>query len=110
VLNKGGTLSERRVIMDDSSEFINETRVQFRVSDPVVSTSAPNGYTQARSEIKVLVPLTLDNGGYTTNVLDIKLSVDPETTDAETESMLVLGAQFLADSDFSEFWKKRSTE
>lgn len=110
VINKGGTLAERRVILDDGSVYVGETRLQFKVSDPVVNSSAPNGYTQGRSEVKVLVPLLLDNGKYTTNTIDLKLSVDPETTDAEIQSMLVLGAQLLHDTDFSDFWKKRSTE
>lgn len=110
MLNKGGTLNERRCVLDDGSEFINETKLEFTVRDPVVNSGAPNGYTQARSIVKVLEPLLLDNGSYTTNKLEISLSVDPETTDAEVESMLVLGAQLLHDADFSEFWKKQSTE
>jgi hypothetical protein len=52
--------------------------------------------------------LALDNGNRTVNTFTLSLSVDPETTDAEIESMLVLAAQLLHDSDFSDFWKKQS--
>lgn len=108
VLTKGGTLNETKVILDDSSEFIAQTSVSFVVKDPKVSASSPNGYTQARSSVKVSVPLALDNGNQTVNTINIILSVDPETTDAEIASLLVLSAQLLADSDFSDFWKKQS--
>lgn len=108
LIAKGGTLNEFLAILDDSSEFIAQTKIKFTVSDPRVQTSAPNGYTQARSGVKVVVPLALDNSSHTTNTLTMQLSVDPETTDAEIESMLVMGAQLLADSDFSDFWKKQS--
>jgi len=108
MIAKGGTLNELVTVLDDSSEFIAQTRVRFSVVDPKVQSSAPNGYTQARSIVKVVVPLALDNGNYTTNTLELRLGVDPETSDAEIASMLVLGAQLFADSDFSDFWKKQS--
>lgn len=105
---KGGNLNELVTVLDDSSEFIAQTKIRFSIVDPKVQTSAPNGYTQARSIVKVVVPLALDNLSYTTNTLEIRLGVDPEASDSEIESMLVLGAQLLADSDFSDFWKKQS--
>lgn len=108
VITKGGTLNQLNVILDDSSEFIDQTKVEFTVREPVVNPSAPNGYTQARSAVRMLIPLSLDNTNRTVNSLKIELSVDHETTDAEIQSMLVAGAQFLHDSDFSDFWKKQS--
>lgn len=107
-ISKGGTLAQLDVILDDSSEFKDQTKVEFKVSEPRVQTSAPNGYTQQRNVVKVLSPLDLDNSNRTINTLEIKMSVDHETTDAEIESLLVLGAQLLHDSDFSDFWKKQS--
>jgi len=108
VITKGNTLDQLNVILDDSSEFISETKLEFKVKSPVVQTSAPNGYTQARSSIKIFVPLALDNGNTTINTFELKLACDHETTAAEIESMLVLAAQLAADSDFSDFWKKQS--
>lgn len=107
-ITKGNTLNELDLLLDNSAEFIAQTKIKFTVAEPRVQSSAPNGYTQARSICKLLVPLALDNGNTTINTLEIRLSCDHETTDAEIQSMLVLGAQFLHDSDFSNFWKKQS--
>jgi len=108
MITKGSTLNQLLVIIDDSSEFIDETKAEFTVKSPAIQTSAPNGYTQARSKVRVFVPLALDNGNQTLNTLTIEVACDHETTAAEIESMLVLGAQLLADSDYSDFWKKQS--
>ena len=97
-------------ILDDSSEFINQTLVKFTTRDPTVDSSAPNGYTQKRSEVYVSKPLSLDNGNVTKNTLRITLSVDHESTAAEVQNLLVTGAQLLADSDFSDFWKIQSRD
>lgn len=97
-------------VLNDASEFIDQTLIKFSTKEPYVDSSAPNGYTQKRSEVYVSVPLALDNGNYTKNTLRITLSVDHETTDAEVQSMLVLGAQLLHDTDFSDFWKKQARD
>lgn len=108
MIAKGNTLNEIQVILDDSSEFVEQTKIDFQVKEPVVKPSAPNGYTQARNTVRIYVPLALDNGNVTVNTLELKLSCDHETTEAEVQSLLVLGAQLLSDSDYSDFWKKQS--
>ncbi len=108
VIQKGNTLDQVVVVLDDGSEFINQTTVTFSIKDPKVNTGAPNGYTQARSNAKITKPLALDNGNRTVNSVNIQLSVDHETTDAEIQNLLVTAAQLLVDSDFSDFWKKQS--
>jgi len=108
MIDKGSSLDSKKVILDDSSEFINATTIDFSIKDPKVNSGSPNGYTQARSSVKLSVPLGLDNSNRTVNTMTLSLSVDPETTDAEIGSMLVLGAQLLHDSDFTEFWTKQS--
>lgn len=108
VISKGTLLDQHNVILDDSSEFIAQTSMSFANKDPKVSLSAPNGYTQARRSVKILEPLLLDNGNYTTNSATIILSVDPETTDAEKLSLRVLAAQAIHDSDLDDFWNKGS--
>jgi hypothetical protein len=105
---KGDTFNEAKVVLDDSSAFIDATNISFSVKDPVVNSSAPNGYTQRRSNVSVLVPLALDNGNYTTNSVKISISCDPETTDAEVDALIELGAQLLRDADFDAFWKQQS--
>ena len=108
LISKGDTLEVSRNILDDAAEFLAETRVDFSIKDPKVSAGAPNGYTQARSTAKISSPLVLDNGNNTVNTLEQKLSVDPETTDAEIQTMLVNGAQLLIAAAFSDFWNKRT--
>jgi hypothetical protein len=106
----GSSLERFNSYLDDGSEFLTRTEIDFTIKEPKVSVGAPNGYTQQRSNVKILVPLVLDNGNLTVNTLTISLAVDHEMTDAEIESMLVLGAQILHDSDYSDFWKNQALD
>lgn len=105
---KGDTLNEMKVVLDDSSEFIDSTIITFTVRDPSVNAGAPNGYNQGRSSIKAVVPLALDNSGRTTNTINVSMSVDPETTDAEKDALIELGVQLVRGAAFDAFWKKQS--
>jgi len=105
---KGSGDGNKKVILDDASEFIDSQQYTFSVSDPVVNSGAPNGYTQQRSTVKCVVPLNLDNGNRTTNTVTISLAFDPETTDTEKEALIELGAQLLIQSSLDDFWKKQS--
>ncbi len=107
-LAKGTTLDRRTLILDDNSDYVDQTKVEFSIKDPKVSAGAPNGYTQARSNVYVQVPLALDNGNRTINSLRIELSVDPETSDAEISAMLEEGAQILYQTALRDFWQKRA--
>lgn len=108
LIEKGNSLTESRCLLDDGSAYTNSTSLQFLVKDPVPNPSAPNGFTQKRSSIRLLVPLALDNGNTTINSVAIQLSVDPETTDAEIDALRSHAAQVLFDSDFDEFWQNQS--
>lgn len=108
MIAKGNTLDQSNVILNDSSEFIAETKISFSNRDPIVNSGAPNGYTQARRTVNIHVPLALDNGNYTTNKVTIQFSVDPETTDAEVNSLRVLAAQMIHDSDLDDFYQSGS--
>jgi len=108
VIPKGDTNNARTVILDDSSEFIDQTRIEFSIQEPKVQTSAPNGYTQGRSFVKVKSPLALDNGNMTMNVGEIRISADHEWTAAERLTQRSLLAQLLIDPDFADFWDKQS--
>ncbi len=104
MVSKGTDLEKHDVILNDGSEFAAQTKISFSIKDPKVSSSAPNGYTQHRMNVKVLRPLLLDNGNYTVNSVTISFGVDHETTDAEIGSLRVLAAQLIHDSDFDDFW------
>lgn len=103
-----GTTDKTTVILDDSSEFALQTKMEFSVVDPAVSSGAPNGYTQARAKARLLKPLLLDNGNYTTNTGQVQFSWDPETTAAERTEMRYLLAQAIVDSDYDEFYNNNS--
>jgi hypothetical protein len=105
---KGDTLNEKRVILDDSSEFIDQTNVVFSIKDPVVNSGAPNGYTQQRSSVKMIRPLGLDNGNRTTNTFQTQVSVDPETSDAEKLALIEEGCQLVYQAALADFWRKQS--
>lgn len=105
---KGESDGNKKVILDNSAEFIDAEQYTFSVKDPTVNSGSPNGYTQARSSAKAVIPLTLDNGNRTTNTINIVLSYDPETTDTEKAALLELGAQMLSSSALADFWKKQS--
>lgn len=106
--DKGGDLVSWRSILDDGSEFLSQTQVEFSIRDPKPNSGSPNGYSQARSSVVIQKPLLLDNGEYTVNTVRLTLSVDHETTDAEIQNLLVTTAQLLVDSDYADFWKKQS--
>jgi hypothetical protein len=80
------------------------------VVKPKIQASAPNGYTQARSNVVIKVPLELDNGAITVQQLKIELAVDVEATTTEKETLLSMGAQVLNDSDFRSLFTQLSLQ
>lgn len=104
----GRDLGQLNTYLDDGAAFAARTEIQFSTKEPKVSANSPGGYTQARSTARLLKPKTLASGRRTVNSARLELSVDPETTAAEIESLLVLIAQLAKDSDFADFWKKQS--
>lgn len=109
-ISKGNDLNVHTVVLDDSSEFIDQTVVSFTAKDPKASATAPNGYTQQRQTVKINVPLALDNGNRTVNTVTLTIAVDPETTDAERLSLRVLATNVLNDADFTAFWDDGSLD
>lgn len=108
-LAKGTTLDRRTLILSDNAEYVDQVRVELRVRDPKVNLTAPNGFTQARSEVYMEFPLLLDNGKRTANSFRLLLSVDPETTDAEIAEMRAEAAQLIFQSSLDDFWNKQAT-
>lgn len=80
------------------------------VREPRILASAPNGYSQARTQFTFKSPLTLDNGLVTVNKVTIEFSSDPETSQAELEEMRVIAAQICSDADFESAVKNLSLE
>lgn len=103
--SQGSSLGQNRIIVSADTDLRTRREIMAVVKEPRVQSSAPNGYTQARSSITFKSPLLLDNGLVTVNTLKLELSTDVETSSAEKDEMLILGAQFLTDSDFTGFFK-----
>lgn len=108
--SQGSTLATNKLIVTADTDLRTRREISATIKEPRVQASAPNGYTQARSILVFKAPLSLDNGNITVNTLRIELAFDVETTDAEKDELLVLGSQFLNDSDFTGFFKNLVVE
>lgn len=109
LLSQGDTLGSHNLVLDDGSTFFGQTSLEFVAKNPQISASAPNGYTQKRNTVKLKQKFALDNGNYTVNTGEVKLAVDPETTDAEIQTLKVTLCQLIMDSDFDEFWSSTNS-
>lgn len=58
------------------------------VVEPKGQPTAPGGFTQAKNTVTLLVPKVLANGNTTFNKIELLLSVDRETSDAERVSLI----------------------
>jgi hypothetical protein len=110
MIAKSSTDKNTVVILDDSSEYLNQTEMVFKTTEPRVNTGAPNGYTQARGTVKIKAPLVLDNGGRTVNSVSVEIATDIETTDAERTSLRKLAVQAIMDADFDAFWNQQALD
>jgi len=110
LITKGNDLVSHQAILDDSSEFIDQTTLNFSSKDPKVSSGAPNGYTQQRCVCKINIPRTLANGNHTVDTFTLSQSTDPETSAADKASARVLAMNVLNDTDFTSFWDEGSMD
>lgn len=89
---------------------LTRTAMDFTSKQPKVSLTAPGGFTQGRSGVKITSPKVLANLKRTLNSIKIDLSIDPETTVAENLALRSLAALALLDSDFDAFWINQSID
>jgi hypothetical protein len=100
-ISMGKTLNQNKLYIDDSPTSLALRKTALAtVKPPVVSSDAPNGFTQQRSSISFHVPLLLDNGEYTTNKVEVSISYDVETSAAELQYLRDLVIFTGADADF----------
>jgi hypothetical protein len=100
-LSAFGSLTEMKALFDADTPGVSAKSMSFTVTEPKPLASAPNGYTQAKRQAYLRVPLVLDNGNITTCSVRIEISFDSEMTSSEIEEMCLLGSQVLGDADFS---------
>lgn len=96
------------IAMDDGVSVKDRTVVKFSVSPEKASITGPNGYSQARSQVQIVRPITLANAAITYNTCTLSLSSDVETTEAEVVDMILSMAQILSSTDAREFFTKRA--
>jgi predicted peptidase len=94
--------------LDEDSALLLQKTATFSVTPSKVSSTAPNGYTQARSSLTYKSPYTLDNGAVTVNTVRVELAADSELTPAERKTLRYNAALLLLDSDFDEFWDEQA--
>lgn len=90
------------------TDLLTRRGIYCSVKEPKVSSTAPNGYTQARAVAMFKSPLTLDNGNVTVNTVRIEFAYDVETTQTEIEELRVIAAQICCDADFAGLVKSLS--
>jgi len=78
------------------------------IKPPKIQPTAPNGYTQARATATYKKPKLLANGKITVNSVQVSMSYDVETTQAEIQELMDVGAQMIFDADFTALWKNQS--
>jgi hypothetical protein len=110
VLSAVGDDSKAVARFDGDTEYLTAKSVEFSRTEPKVSASAPNGYTQARRSVFCKFPLELDNDARTVNTIKIELSVDIEATAAEITEYCRIASQLLGDGDYTSFWTLGLTE
>lgn len=83
--------------------------VMFTASDGRPSETGANGYTQARSRLFVKSPKKLTNGVVTQNGVDIRVNIDPETTEEEANEQLLLAVSIATSELARNFMQRQIT-
>jgi hypothetical protein len=104
-LSAVGDASKSVAKFDGDTEFLTAKSIDFTAKEPSVSSTAPNGYTQARRSALLKFPKVLDNSARTVNTVKLELAVDVEMTAAEIAEYCLVAAQILSDPDFAAFWQ-----
>lgn len=107
-LLKSAGLTKVTAKYDDDTDFLTRTLMEFSVKDPVVQSTAPGGYTQARETVFVKKPMTLANGNRTVNTINITISRDPEMTEADLLAFRLEATQLIGLSSLDDFYLSHS--
>lgn len=91
-----------KLFLDDSPATLNVRKNIFcSVSEPKVSTTSPDGYTQMRSTVEVHVPFATASGAITTNKVTVTVSQSVESDAAMKTLLRELITHIGSDSDFA---------
>jgi len=93
---------------EEDTDLRTQRTIEFSVTRPKASASAPNGFTQSRVNIFIKEPFALDNGAVTTHTTTIKLAHDAEATQAEILERRKQAAQILLSGELDDFYNNLS--
>lgn len=99
----GNTLGQNKLVVPADVDFKTRRSINCVAKEPRINVDKPNGYTQARQSAVLSIPRVLDNGLLSVDTIKVEIATDVETTVAEKQEMLKLGAQICTDSDFADF-------
>lgn len=103
----GVTVPNGKSVADASNtNFLTRLYAVFRNKPP--AKQPDKTYSKGKRSATATQPKLLANGDYVNNLIRIELELHPETTTAETVSIMLNGSQLLTDADFQEFWKSGS--
>lgn len=88
------------------SNFLIRTNMTLRTRNP--ARQSDGSYTKGKRWVTVVSPKIIADGSTVFNVTRHEIEIHPETTDAEVDNMLFLGAQVFTDSDLTSFHKTGS--
>jgi len=101
---------KKSVILDDSSDFVDQTTIDFIARLPKVKKDAPSGYTARRCGVTLKKPRQQASLEYHVDTAKAELAVSVETTAAELLTMKVNLCNLIMDADFDDFYQHGSTE
>lgn len=103
VSTDGQGLDRLDLSVDLGTSYSDDGRVVCTRAKPQPQSSSPNGKTQLRRSIKLIVPRSFTDGDDTNDTIEIKVSTDSKTTDADIQQMVSYGAQILAHAESEDF-------
>lgn len=89
---------------------LTRTEISFSAKTPKVSPNAPGGFTQGRSSAIIRKPKVLANLKRTINTGKVEFSIDPETTQAEFDSIKSDLVNLIVDADLAQLWINQSLD
>jgi len=98
------TASVKKMLLDDSAAFDEQTLITFTTKLASASPGSPSGFTQNRRNIAVTVPFVNANGAVSFNTARNELSFSRETPSADVLELRMKLAQLTYITALSEFY------
>jgi len=99
---KGGV----QVVDSANTNAVTRASITFRTIKAAVLDTVTGLFTgKSKRQAQLVRPKVLASGRVVFPLVRVELELHPEMTDAEITALMSEGAQLLADSDFTAFWK-----